>query len=259
MKSQISGSLFLRDIGDVNETDINNKLKFMHLIKMSCDEKDKLNQMYKGGDYSGVIKIMLQNCSLILKEIFNEIVFVDEIYKIEYIPVCKPKTIKQYPKYFITSNEIVRGLDIPETANKIIWNPETIKIMRRLKSALTLKYKDERNDTLKNVYKFVIDNIENAPFVLRNGTLPTSVGDGIDKLKYKELKRTFDMFVSKISVLLSEKIKIREINIQSIQTEKENINQKRKQFIDNRSLEEIELSMKNIMDKNTNVLKRLKL
>lgn len=256
MKSQISGSLFLRDIEDIEDTEINNKLKFMNLIKMSCDEKNKLNQMYKGGDYSGVINIMLHNCSLILKEIFNEIVFVDETYKIEYIPVCKPKTIKQYPKYFMTSNEIALGLDIPETANKIIWNPETIKIMKRLKSALSLKYKDENNDTLKIVYKFVIDNIENAPFVLRNNCNSLN---SIDKLKYKELKRTFDMFTSKIGILLSEKNKIRELNIKCIKEEKENLTQKRKQFIDNKSLEEIELSMKNMMEKNTNMLKRIKL
>lgn len=260
MKSQVSGSLFLRDVNETGLNGINNKLKFMNLIKMSSDEKDKLNQMYKGGDYGGVIKIMLHNCSLILKEIFNEIVFVDETYKIEYIPVCKPKTIKQYPKYFMTSNEIALGLDIPETANKIIWNPETIKIMKRLKSALTLKCKDEKNDTLKNVYKFVIQNIENAPFILR-GVCDDKVANlnNIDKLKYKELKRTFDMFVNKIAVLLRKKNEMRDINIQKYKEEKEQLTQKRKQFIDNKSLEEIELSMKNIMEKNTNMLKRIKL
>jgi hypothetical protein len=158
----------------------------------------------------------------------------------------------------MTSNEIVLGLEIPETANKIIWNPETMKIMKRLKSALVLKSKNEQNDTLKIVYKFVIDNIENAPFVLKN-YISNSKLNSIDELKFKELKRTFEMFTNKINVLLEEKARLRNIKIESLKEEKETINQKRKKYIDNRSLEEIELSMKQMMERNVNILKRIKL
>jgi ribosomal protein L24 len=252
MKSQILGSVFLREF--ITE----DKGRFINVMSMSKEDKENLNVMYKSGDYCGVIRIMLNNCNLLLKEIFNEVVFIDESYKIEYIPVCKPKTIKEYPKFFMTSNEIVLGLEIPETANKIIWNPETMKIMKRLKSALVLKSKNEQNDTLKIVYKFVIDNIENAPFVLKN-YISNSKLNSIDELKFKELKRTFEMFTNKINVLLEEKARLRNIKIESLKEEKETINQKRKKYIDNRSLEEIELSMKQMMERNVNILKRIKL
>jgi len=250
IKSHISGTLFLRNVdNDKTRTCID-------VIKMTVEEKSNINKIYKEGDYAEIIKIMINNCNLILQEIYGKVTFVNEIYKIEYIPVCKPKYIKEYPKYFMTSNEIVLGLDIPKTANKVIWNPDTMKVLKRLKSALIMKCNNEKNNTLKIVYKFVIENIDNAPFVLMNNKV---VVNKIDELKYKELKRTFDMFVNKIKILLDEKQKLRNLKIQNIKEEKEIINKKRKEYLDNdTSLEEIELSMQKMMIRNTNMLKRMK-
>jgi hypothetical protein len=249
IKSHILGSLFLREVSD-------DKIRTcIDVIKMNSDEKANINKIYKRGEYAEIIKIMINNCNLILQEIYGKVTFVDEIYKIEYIPVCKPKCIKEYPKYFITSNEIALGLDIPKTANKVIWNPDSIKVLKRLKTALIMKCNNEKNNTLKIVYKFVIENIDNAPFVLMNKV----IGNKMDELKYKELKRTFDMFVNKIKVLLDEKQQLRNLKIQNIKEEKEIINKKRKEYVDNdTSLEEIELSMQKMMIRNTNILKRMK-
>lgn len=249
IKSHISGSLFLRYINS-------NKVKTcMDVIKMTSDEIKNINEIYKGGEYSEIIKIMVNNCNMILQEMYGKVVFVDDIYEIEYIPVCKPNYVKEYPKYFMTTNEIAMGLEIPKTANKVLWNPDTMKIIKRLKSALILKCNNENNNTLKMVYKFVIENIDNAPFVLQNKKTMTK----IDELKYKELKRTFDMFVNKIRVLLDEKKKLRSLKIQNIKEEKETLNKKRKEYIDNDvSLEEIELSMQKMMIRNTNTLKKIK-
>jgi hypothetical protein len=178
---------------------------------------------------------------------------VDEMYKIEYIPVCKPKYIKEYPKYFMTPNEIALGLEIPKTANKVIWNPDSMKVLKRLKTALVMKCNNEQNNTLKIVYKFVIDNLDNAPFVLQNVNNKDLLK--IEELKYKELKRTFDMFINKIKVLLDEKQRLRNVKIQNIKQEKEILNKKRKEYV---SLEEIELSMQKMMIRNNNMSKRIR-
>jgi hypothetical protein len=252
IKSNISGSLFLRNV------DNNNVRTCMDVIKMTSDEKVNLNKTYKGGEYSEIIKVMIKNCNLLLQEIYGKVIFVDEMYKIEYIPVCKPKYIKEYPKYFMTSNEIALGLEIPKTANKIIWNPDTMKVLKRLKSALVMKCNNEQNNTLKIVYKFVIENLDNAPFVLQNANNKDLLK--IEELKYKELKRTFDMFINKIKVLLDEKERLRNVKIQNIKQEKEILNKKRKEYEDNDvSLEEIELSMQKMMIRNNNnISKRIR-
>lgn len=250
-KMHVSGSLFLRNFEESDK-----KCNLTKALQMSNEEKMYIKKNYKEGNIDIVIKIMIENCNKILNMIYCEVVFTEENYEIEYLPVCKPHQIKEYPKYFMTANDIVSGVEIPKTANKMVWNPETKTILKRLTSALILKCKKERNNTLKIVYEFVIENIENAPFVLMNKSSMDVVVSKLEELKYKELKRTFEMFMQKIATLVDEKKTMRNLKIQSIKQEKEQLETKRKQFLDtSKSLEDLEL----LMQKNMNSLKRMRL
>ena len=217
-KSNISGSMFMLHL---DKSDIKTCLDII------CIKKTEVKKLYKSGNYLDIVKIMMDNCSSILQEWYGKVVFGYKETEIEYIPVCKPNYVKEYPKYYVTAKELISGNEIPATANKVIWNPETLTMINKVKMSLNKKMSKESNDSVKNIYKFVIENIDNTPFVLEKYN---NSSDKNEILKCKELKRTFDMFIIKAKSYFEEVSKEKQEKQQLINNENERVNKKRKEI-----------------------------
>ena len=89
-----------------------------------------------------------------------------------------------------------------DTARKIMWGPKSQTLINIWKQSLNKKLEKESNMDLKEIYTFVIVNLDNAPFVLRS---LESSEDKMDKLKYRELKRSFDTFTGKLKTHVEKK------------------------------------------------------
>jgi hypothetical protein len=107
------------------------------------------------------------------------------------------------------------------------------------KTSLETRLKQESNEKIKDIYVFVMDNLENAPFVLKQ--LEGSQ-DKIDILKHKELKRTFEKFSGKLKTYVENKTLKKQESLRLFNERKEFQNMKRIKMTQNkkRCLEKIE-------------------
>jgi hypothetical protein len=201
------------------------------LIETSREEKKTLKMLYKNGKYIEIMKDMMERCFKLLNHWFGKVCFSIDDCKLEWIPVSKPNTVRQYPKYFLTTEDVINNREV-DTANKIMWTPDSQKLISILKSSLNDRLKKEDKDLSKIIYKFVIDNIENAPFVLKQ--LEKS-DDKLDKLKFRELKKTFDIFSSKLKIFVEKKKIEKNNSLQIIMEEKESLMKRRETICTKRS------------------------
>lgn len=224
-KSSITDSVYTNVYENLDETSC------WKLIETSREDKKNLKMLYKNGKYADIIKDMMERCFTLLNHWFGKVCFSIDDCKLEWIPISKPNTIRQYPKYFLTTEDIVNDRQV-DTANKIIWGPESQKLIRKLKSSLNDRLEKEDKDLSKLIYKFVIDNIDNAPFVLKR--LENS-DDKLDKLKFRELKKAFDIFSSKLKIFVEKKKMEKSNSLQTIMEEKESLMKRRENICLKRS------------------------
>jgi hypothetical protein len=216
-KSSIMDSVYTNVYENVDETSC------WKLIETSREDKKALKMLYKNGKYTEIMKDMMERCFKLLNHWFGKVCFSIDDCKLEWIPVSKPNNVRQYPKYFLTTEDVINNRQV-ETANKIIWTPESEKLIRNLKSSLNDRLEKEDKDLSKLIYKFVIDNIDNAPFVLKR--LENS-DDKLDKLKCRELKKTFDIVSSKLKTFVEKKNMEKNNSLQTIMEEKESLMKRR--------------------------------
>lgn len=223
-KNTISNSAFIRSDDDVK------KSSCLSSIQMSNDQKSSIKKLYKESKYVEIVKVIIENCNVILQEWFDRVIFADEKSKIDFIPLSKPNTVREYPKYFLTTQDIIDNLNV-STARKIVWGPKSKHLINIWKESLNKKFEKESNVVLKGVYTFVIDNLENAPFVLR--TLEKSE-DKVDKLKYRELKRSFDTFSDKMKTYVTKMNNEKQKGLEMIALDKDRLNKRRMEISNNR-------------------------
>jgi hypothetical protein len=231
-KNTISNSLFIRSDKDIK------KSSCLSSIQMSNDQKSSIKKLYKESKYVEIIKVIIENCNIILQECFEKVVFTDDKSKIDFIPLSKPNTVREYPKYFLTTQDIIDNSNV-STARKILWGPKSQRLVNIWKESLNKKLEKESNVVLKSVYTFVIDNLENAPFVLP--TLEKSE-DKVDKLKYRELKRSFDIFSDKLKIYVTKMNNEKQKDLEMIALDKDRLNKRRMEISNNRGdSDELEL------------------
>lgn len=215
-KNTITNTLFIR-----SKTDESSEI--LKKIEKSEDEILIVKKLYKGGKYVEIIEMMMESCNVLLKEWFGEVIFEKNSNGIELIAVSKPHSIKEYPKYFLTTLDVMNNVMV-ETAKRVLWCPKSQKMMNVWKKTLSEKIEKEDNDMKKSIYLYVKDNLENAPFVLR--TLEGSK-DTMDQLRYRELKRSFDIFKEKLGLYL-ERCKNEKLNeLEAFKLEKERVYKRR--------------------------------
>jgi hypothetical protein len=178
-------------------------------ICMSDDEKRAFKQSYKAKKYDNLVKDLMERCHKMLGIWFGPVSFAVEVKQIDLIPIAKPNTKREYPKYFLTTQDIVNNRTA-DTAKRIIWGPESQKLINVWKRSLDERLQKEKNQKVRGIYHFVRDNIDNAPFVLKD--LEQS-NDKMDQLKHKELKRTFDTFTEKLKTFVEKNTEERFLQI----------------------------------------------
>jgi hypothetical protein len=171
-----------------------------NVIKMSNEDKTSFKNLYKSKKYDNLVKDLMERCHKMLCVWLGPVSFAVDIKQMELIPVTKPHTVKEYPKYFLTTDDIVNNRTA-DTAKRIIWGPQSQKLVNVWKRSLEDRLQNEKSTKLKEIYHFVRDNIDNAPFVLKD--LEKS-DDKMDQLKHRELKRTFDTFTEKLKTFVEK-------------------------------------------------------
>jgi len=193
----ISGSIFLRK-DKTEQLSISN---IFSKIQMSESEYDSTKELLKKKKHLNVLKIMVNNCDKLLQDIFGKVVF-NYDNKIEYIPIIRNNRKYNYPKYFITSKDLVSN-NISSEATHILHGP----LINKWIAGLREKQKKINDQEKKNIYKFIIDNFYKAPIILNNVDITSDI-------KYIELQRVYTKFVSKVDIHLKEKDIVRKKRIE---------------------------------------------
>jgi hypothetical protein len=162
-------------------------------IKMDDIKKVEMKSYYKSGKTIEIIKMMIENCNIILQKWFGPVILACLNDKDEIFPVSRK--VKEVLKRFLTMRDVLDG-NIIEGAVRIIWSPSSLKMIKLLKANLTKKCEAESNKDLKTVYNFIIDNFERAPFALRE--MEVNMKTNFELLQHRELKRTFQMFITRL-------------------------------------------------------------
>jgi hypothetical protein len=186
--------------GDINESIFINVDKGEYkgeccfdLIKMDDIKKGQMKVYYKSGKIVEIVKMMMENCNIILQKWFGPVILSCLDNKDEIFPVSRK--IKEISKKFLTTRDVLNN-NITENANRIIWGPASLKMIKIWKTNLMKKYEDESDEKLKSVYKFVIENFERAPFVLRE--MEGNAKTNLELLQLRELSRAFQIFITKL-------------------------------------------------------------
>jgi len=185
-------------------------------IEMTSEEKKDFKKLYKMQKYNDLVKDIMERCHKMLGVWFGPVVFSKGDSELQLIKVSDTKcTAKEYPKYFLTTSDILNNVTSKD-AKKIMWGPNSQKLVDTWKASLDVKLNKEQNKMTKTIYKFVKDDLENAPFVLP--TLEKS-GDKLDKLKYKELKRAFETFTEKLRMYVDKQVEQKNIRLEETKQE----------------------------------------
>ena len=174
---------------------------------------------------------MIENCGIILEEWYGKINLKGcKKVEVKIYNVAEGKKEKEYPKYFLTTKDILSG-NIPVTSNKIRWGPQSEYLVNIWKNGLNKKMELCDDDNKKSVYEYVINNFDNAPFM--KDYVPTNE---IEKVKYSELMKTFVNFVDQLKEYVNMK-NLEKINrLEDTNKEKEKINKKRREMCEMRGL-----------------------
>lgn len=206
------------------------------VIEMTSDEKNEFKRLYKNKKYDNLVKDVMERCHKILGVWFGPVTFSKENADLELFKVSESKhTAKAYPKYFLTTTDILNNVTSKD-ANKILWGPNSQKLVNTWKESLVKKLENENNKTVKCIYEFVKENIENAPFILP--TLEKSE-DKLDKLKYKELKRAFEIFTEKLRVYVDKQADEKKTSLEQSMQESMRIAEKRMEISRKRNSDEM--------------------
>lgn len=162
-------------------------------IKMDDIKKVEMKGYYKSGKTIEIVKMMIENCNIILQKWFGPVILACLNDKEEIFPVSRK--VKEISKRFLTMRDVLND-NMIEGAVRIIWSPSSLKMIKLLKANLMKKCEAEPNENLKTVYNFIIDNIERAPFALRE--MEVNMKTNMELLQHRELKRTFQMFITRL-------------------------------------------------------------
>lgn len=199
--------------------------EILHVIKMSETDKVLVKDMYKSGKYIELVMRIMSNCIRVMELWYGVIKF--DILETDYIMVEKRK---EYPKYFLTTRDILENKQC-ETATKMLWGPTTYKFMKQWLDMVASNCDREQDVFKKSIYRYVIDNFERAPFVLK--TLQHSE-DELDKIRYVQLQKIFTTFMKKLQVYRESKQTEREQILHTALQTKDRIMKRRSQFDTNK-------------------------
>jgi hypothetical protein len=158
-------------------------------------DKSKLKQMRKS---ISIYTLMFNSCQKLLDVIF-ELPTLD-ISDIQHrdttlFPVYKEREVI---KRFVTMKELLHGEPIPEQAKKVLFGPAYIPILNQFKKGLNKKVTEATDETTKDVFSFIMDNIQDGPFVIKRLEELIKSGNGtkVDEIKYKKFKAAWEKLIN---------------------------------------------------------------
>lgn len=182
----VTGSIFLRkDKMDTSSTIFSN-------IQMTDIEYNSTKELLKKKKYHNVLNIMVKNCDKMLQMMFGKVSFSCN-NTIEYIPIVRNDKIANYPKYFLTSKDLITK-NISKDAKHILNGPLINKWINELRK----KEKTIENQKTKEIYRYIISNFYKAPIILKDVDIKSDI-------KYMELERVYNKYVSKLDIHLKER------------------------------------------------------
>lgn len=187
-KGDITESIFIRV-----DKQKNNIETIFDSIVMDDIKQAEMKRYYKTGKIVEIIKLMMSNCNIILQDWFGSVILSCLDEQVITFPVSRK--IKDISKKFLTTKDVLND-NMVEGADRVLWGPSTLKMIKIWKTSLIKKCEDESDKRLKSIYNFVIDNFERAPLILRE--MESKVNNNLEILQYKELKRAFTLFITKL-------------------------------------------------------------
>ena len=198
---------------------------FFDLITMDDIKQGQMKRYYKAGKIIEIIKMMMENCNVILQKWFGPVVLTCLDEQVELFAVSRK--IKEISKKFLTTRDVLNN-NIIENAGRIIWGPSSLRMIKIWKTNLVKKCEDESDEKLKSVYKFVIENFERAPFVLREmDGVDENTKTNLELMKYRELKRAFQIFIMKLKQFNDRVESEKRERLQSKSEEKQRLSKRR--------------------------------
>jgi hypothetical protein len=190
---------------------------------------DAYKQFYRAGNLTAIYRMMFMNAH---QEINS---YKEDRYKID-ISVQQQSGLKIFPirrkgpafqKNVALISEVLAE-KIPPTAKKIVWAPRYAPILEEFKDTLRKSIRNARNDTTREVYTYMLDNLEQAPFALRR--LKAKIerdGLKIDVRKYKDLQKMYKALVQRLREATMASDERSRVARESIMSERESLRQRR--------------------------------
>jgi ribosomal protein L24 len=240
----------LMDINYFRKSDINNSI-FLKNGWSSDVVADNVSAFLSSKNYYSVYRIMFENCNKLLQQWFEPI----NIKATYAADVVRPMPLAQGPTFeetrkVIFAKEFFSGA-YPTSAKKIVWGPLYSELIDTYKSALQQTINSAKNKSTKDVYTFVLQNLESAPFVMKDlQEVIARTRLQIDNEKYQRLAQLWSSFyaaaLAKYTVSQNEKqqsmseLKERRQKVATKRQAIEENNEMRKKFTNlNLSLEEV--------------------
>lgn len=112
---------------------------------------------------------MFFNCNAVLQNLTpaNERIDITKKIGAEKIEMYPVGIREEIVRTIIYSKDVLAN-DIPASAEKIIWGPLFQPIIDEYKVEITNKINNAKTQITKDVYKYVLDNLEQAPIELRS-------------------------------------------------------------------------------------------
>jgi hypothetical protein len=213
----------------------------MGSIFLNDENNKEIKRLRKEGKYCDIVMEMMNNCKMMIEDWYGVVDF-ENVKMMELIPV-KRNEKNDYKKTFLTTKDILSG-NIFSSARKIIRGGDTQRLVKQWIDMIVKSNCDKVDERSKMICDFVINNFEDAPFVLK--TLNES-SDEMDKLKYDELKRVHDTFVEKLKNYMKMKMDIKNDKIDEMDKENKRVMKRRLDLEDEKSSKKV--NIENINEK----------
>ncbi len=178
-----------------------------------------------------VHRIMFENCNQVLQQWFGPVSLNVNLnlHELNLIPLgTKPK--EEATRKVITAREFLGG-DYPSTAERIIWGPSYQDILTNYKSLLQDAVNGAPNKTTAAIYTYVLDNLERAPFALKEQEANFNKTKlKIDKAKFDKLGKIWSVILKKLKAKYIASMHDKQLKQHSVQEERERISKRRREI-----------------------------
>ena len=192
-------------------------------------DTEAYKRFYKLGNLTAIYRIMFMNAhheiNSYKEDRYKIDIQIQQQTPLEIIPIQRKKPT--FEKNVALISEVLAE-KIPTTAKKIVWGTKYAPILEEFKNMLQNSIKNARNNTTREVYTYMLNNLEQAPFALKR--LKAKIereGLKIDVRKHKELQKMYKALVQRLreeSMMFEEKSRAAQ---ESILSEREQLQQRR--------------------------------